>query len=467
MDLRNFRLSGADKQVLLILGLMHFLWFCLALILDPGYMADSLNYVWQALNLAERGELYAWNFDDPIDVRMYSQRPPVYSLFIVAFRWLSQSFVPLFLLQNLLSIFNLWGAWKIIDWFKSPSGEKMSFSSDKKTFASRMTFSPSMKRTTLFWVPVLLFFPAQFIYANLVMSEILFQSCLIWAFFFLIRFEKRGQSGDLLVYNLLLVAGMLTKPVLYLFWAPNLLICLYFALKKRQLKVSALGLIPLLAVLTWSGFNYQRTGYFHYSSISGINLLHYNTYYTLVDVYGVERADSMLAEIEAEVAVAPDFASQEAVLRSRSTALLAQHPVAYAGLHLKGMVNFFLDPGRFDLYHFFGWERADFQGLLYFWSRDGYRGVVRFFRIQPVFPLILMSLIFLWNLITTFTLLFFFFRSDLPWWFRISLVIAVGYICFATGPLGASRFKVPVYPFLVVAWGYFFTKKLKPDYTSE
>ena len=419
----------ALREMILMGGVvlsLHLVFFVLQNFFNRAFLADSLQYLTIADNLLEHGTFYGWNLNEPIDMQGYSQRPPGYPFFLLPFRLFSDSVFPVLFLQILVSTGTFLGVLKL--WREL-----------------ELKISP-------LWglVPALVFFPAQLIYSNMIMSEILFQAFVFWAFYFLVKFLREPRGKYLLFYNLLICAGLLTKPVLYLWWIPNLVILGWLAYKHKKFQWILFGVLPIVAITSWCGINYTRTGYYHFSSITSINLLNYNASRTLVAVYGAEKEDSIILGVMTQAKTIKDFQEREEYMKGEATRLIMEHKGAYAKQHAKGMVNFFLDPGRFDLYHFFGLEEGEFHGLLFYFSRDGYAGIFQFIKEQPPLPATSLILIMVWNGLLLLGLLNFLFLKRVPWEIRLLVLLMVGYICAATGPLGASRFKIPIYPLLVL-----------------
>jgi len=91
---------------------------------------------------------------------------------------------------------------------------------------------------------LLVLYPAQFIYSNMVMTEILFQFVLMLAAFRLYRYIQTEIINLLWLYQLLLIIAILIKPVMYLFIVPNviLFIVLYYRSRQRLVLISTLSL---------------------------------------------------------------------------------------------------------------------------------------------------------------------------------------------------------------------------------
>ncbi|MEL7534532.1 MAG: hypothetical protein AAFN10_24715, partial [Bacteroidota bacterium] len=145
-----------------------------------------------------------------------------------------------------------------------------------------------------------------------------------------------------------------------------------------------------------------------------------------------------------------DYGESQRYLQAACFEVINQHKGDYIFFHLKGMFNFFIDPGRFDLYHFFGWETVGGEGLQIAFSRGGYGGVLNYLADQPLGRLIFLLLIALANAFKLLCLLIFPFLKKIPLWDRILIVGMILYIAGLTGVSGASRFAVPLFPLLLV-----------------
>lgn len=103
-----------------------------------------------------------------------------------------------------------------------------------------------------------------------------------------------------------------------------------------------------------------------------------------------------------------------------------------------------LDPGRFDISQFFGLSHA--KNLLYETNKDhAFQRVIA----TVLNPLgIILVLLFLWNLYKLLLILKFLFIKAFIWETKILLLCLPLYIVALTGPIGASRFYMPVYPII-------------------
>ena len=268
-----------------------------------------------------------------------------------------------------------------------------------------------------------------------------------------VYFLEKGGGRWVGIYTVAVVLAMLTKPVMYVFAIPHLFILGIWAWKTKKNALFAWAVLPLLIVLLYSGFNHQRTGYFHFSSIQTLSLYNYTTRALITHEQGADAAEQWVDSVIMLMERQSTYAQQQDVLQSASRDAILKAPVAYMTLHLKGVVNFFLDPGRFDLYHFFDWKAPE-KGLLAGFSEKGYRGVWDFFRSQPVGIMLLLGIILAVNLLKAVALILFVTRRELPLAAKIIPLIFVFYLAILTGVSGASRFAVPLFPLMLVISGY-------------
>jgi 4-amino-4-deoxy-L-arabinose transferase-like glycosyltransferase len=416
-----------QKKYLLFMVLLHGVFFVLALTVGNIHLADSVDYIWQADNFTNTGSLYAYDFSQPIKIDYYTKRPPLYGLLVWAMQGVFGSLYVVIFLQNILSIFCAWLVYKLL----------------RDNFAIK---KPALW-AALLWVAL----PNQLIYANTIMSETLLQLLITGAFYCFVVYIKTKQIKWVVLNNVLLMLALLTKPVMLFFWVINALVLIYFAIKNHQylLPISVL-LIPIAAQL-WSAHNYRQTGYWHYSSITHVNLKDYNTQYYLFTKYGEPYGDSVITAINTKAATLPDYKTQCLYIKDTCTHILLSDVVGYGKFHAKGMVNFMADPGRYDYVSFFNIPQTEGMGLLYYLSKGNRTELMEFIKSQPIVLLIWLLLQMLINGVLLLLAIIYLFNKTTPLWPKIYLALLVGYIWFLTGPIGSARFKVPIYPLLAIA----------------
>src|SRR5947199_340840 len=105
MILKN---SKADKTFIGIIVLVHIFYFLLACHYTRIYMGDSFEYIYEALNIKRHFLFYSGNPAMPISPKYMTQRQPGYPLFLLAVYLFTVNNWVVILLQNVLSVFNIY-----------------------------------------------------------------------------------------------------------------------------------------------------------------------------------------------------------------------------------------------------------------------------------------------------------------------------------------------------------------------
>jgi hypothetical protein len=164
--------------------------------------------------------------------------------------------------------------------------------------------------------------------------------------------------------------------------------------------------------------------------------------------YARQKTDSIY-----EIAMAESFSDKVETLNQEASVIIRDNLISYGIFHIKGMVRFFLDPGRFDMSNFFGLEKKDSRGFLYYQNKYGsFTAVKMIINEQHPALLIAMLMVLFFNIIKTLLLFIFVLQKKIPLLVRIIVSVLILYLAFVTGPLGASRFAMPLLP-VVIAFG--------------
>ena len=360
-------------------------------------------------------------------VQEYTIRPAGYPLAILGLGGAGGYPAMLLVVQNMLSLLNLG---LVLRWW------------------SRWA-SPSF-RDWMLAVVTMLPFPAQFIYASAVMSEMLLQTAVLGIAVSALAFidfpRLRYCAGGVVA----VVAALLLKPVFYPLAFVVAVLAMGVGWRYRRPAVVAIGLLPVLVVGLYMLWNQQRTGYFHFSSIAEINLLQYNAAGVLRQIAGPEVEEKWVTQVIDQANAAPDFATRQHFIQAQAGAMLTAHIGLYARQHMQGMVALFLDPGRFDLSHLLGWPPPTGGGLL----TQARQGRLRQAATSlPWGQLGLLGVILLANVARLGFAVRGFYRlqhgtapTRYGRWVAVGLLL---YVAGLTGPLGAARFLVPVWPLLL------------------
>lgn len=394
---------------------------------------DAIEYRWAAQNLRAHGYAYAGDLAQPFRAEWVTKRPPLYPA-LLAFSTGGQGNDGwLFALQAMLSMVSLWLLRHIF-----------------------ITLWPHRWRDGYFLLFMVLI-PSQLIYANLLMAEIMFQGWLVAVIASLLYYEKTHQLRWQWAAYLLLALAAFIKPIFYPIAIAAPLLAAIFSQSHGLRRSWLITWLPTITVLLYFFWNQHRTGVYTFSSIQTINLVDYNTYYFKVWRQEPVAALRWLDAVHAVGDTMSSYPARDQFFRGAAIEALAADPLAYSFFHLRGVLGFFLDPGRFDLYQFFGMNSPDEPGILFHFAHWGMAGVWSYLSTIPLWLLAYLGCTLLANLVKAVGLLAMSFyvlrhRRHLPYLTTCGWLLAlVWMLALLTGPLGASRFALPVAPFLIGA----------------
>lgn len=422
------------RWVLAGLLLLHLLALGWQLRTRQPFFPDSDRYVQAARNLHDAGVLYALPLqEEPVQVQEYSIRPPGYPVVLLLTGGAGTSFPGLtLLLQNALSLLNLWLA---LRWLVRYTGG----------------LRPGQ------WGAVLLLAalaPAQFIYANVLMSELLLQTAVVTLWLSITRLlTGQWRLRTLLLAAVAATAALLIKPVFWPFAGLFLGMGVVVGWRQRRASLVAAAALPLMVAGLWMARNQSRTGYFHFSSISEINLLRYNARGVLQAAEGPAAAERFVRATLAAAESRPGFAAQQQYVSEQALRVFCHYPGTMAGQELRGVLTFFLDPGRFDVVHFLRLPQTAGSGLLQLLNQHSYAAALQYLQRLPLGLLGSLLLLLGANAVRLLLIIRFGLNAHYSWAARLVLLGLVLYVAVLTGPLGAARFTVPVLPLLLAAAG--------------
>ncbi len=385
---------------------------------EPVNLRDSIEYINSASNFSTEANFYAGPQSTERDFRLYSKRTPIYPLVLhgIYSLHLHRNFI--YLLQIFIGLSSIFMAFIFMARFFKNSGL-------------------AFLLLTIF----LLFTPSQFIYSQFIMADLWLQFFVMLCILSYFQFHKTQQYGWLISLLIFSTCAALTKPVFLLAsFAIGLFCLLHFIKTKKYRWVILFSLIPFLSWALVCNKNKKLTGVLHYSSIGYINLLHYNTNLYLQASQGKEEAAKILEPLMIVPHSKSEFKKNYDQVNETCKQIIISNGMGYTFFHLKGMVYFFLDPGRFDLYQFFKIEEDTSKGFLN--QKPRRNELIAQVKNHP-FIWLYLGLIFCFNILKTIGFLGFL------WQYRnhnLAIVVScvVFYIAFLTGPLGASRFALPV-----------------------
>jgi len=418
-----YSLSRKENRILFfVLILVHALglWAALCWFGRP-YSYDSVEYIQLASNL-RKGIYYSGNAQLPVDPFFITLRPPVYSLFLLlCWTLFGQQVAGILVVQNLLSVFNC-----ILV---------------KDTFDR---FYPGRKHAWLYALLVI-GFPMQVVFANMVFSDILLQTFLMLYFRELLRYLQLSQPRRALKMALWLILAVFTKPVMFPFLFLQAVFLLLRATRRRQWLLLIYALLPLLLLAGYGQWNKQRTGLYHISSVQSLNLLDYNlaSYYSFR--YGPEVMQHKMDSIKSTLSGVSSF--KERYERSAAIAgkEMKREGWRYACFHVLSGCQMFVDPNKleFDIFarqfHYINNYQTSFMDS---WRTERWNGVVQYLRHYPYLLLLLLTPLF--GLLRLGGLALFFADRKNSREIRIVVAVFVLYFVAVTGPVANARYFLPL-----------------------
>ncbi len=421
---------STNRRFLIPIGLFHAAYFLAALLIGVVTTEDSPEYLHMAHNFMH-GAVYSEDLSLPLQPKFLTLRPPGYSLFLLPWVLLSTSIYLVLLAQNLLSMVTLTGLYLLLK-----------------------ELLPDSK--VGFWIFVgILLFPTGMIYTNMIMAEVLFQALMFWAFYYAVRYIRDKKERHLLLYNLLVTSALFVKPVLLYFWIPNLLFSIYIYTRHRHLRVLIMPLILPLLAFVYSHYNEARSGYFHFSCIKNINVLNFNARQLLRTQHGKAYSDSVITKIQEEAVALGSFKEEFEYMEQRGKELVFSNIIDYSYVHARGMLSFFLDPGRHDVVLFLDIKSEERMGFFNEVDKRGLQGIIHYVQHVNLWLLVLMATIFVWNLLLLVAWLHTVLISNLDIAIRAVLFLLVAYVAVLSVTIGYARFRVEVYPLLLFSLPFF------------
>mgnify|MGYP003625328520 CR=1 FL=1 len=427
-----------DLIFLVAVIIIHLIYFSISVFQNNYYpfsgsnykISDSYQYLVEAENIINNGVFYSGDLSLPINPIFYTIRPPGYPIFLALFNYFNASLAVVLFFQNIISIISIFLVRKTI-----------------LLFNYKTAYDP-------LFIILLILTPSQFIYANAILTEVVFQLFLVLMFRYAILFLKFKTYKNVLWYSLALIIATYIKPAMYLFVIPSTLYMVYLSFKQKKWYPVIVSVLPILAIVFILNWNYKRTNHYQYSSIQTINLLDYNLKFFLLSREGEEKTTKILDSIHNRANLEKSFAEKTNYLDNASKNILKEHIFPYTFYHLQGSLYAILDPGRFDLAYFFKLKskNANQKGILYHINNGGIKSVLRFlFNSYSLSLLFVLGIIIFFNTIKLFGFIYFLFNKSIKLNFRFITACLFFYIVLLVGPVGASRYLMPLVPIIIGA----------------
>jgi len=407
----------------------------------PGILqtTDSHVYLNAAYNFNVTGIFHSGSSVIPSSLYQYSHRPPAYPLIISMLKKIWDSDYAIIILQVLLNYINVFLLWKIMHVFKIHEKIKLVIAA------------------------AFLLYPPQIFFTYMIIAEILLQTFLLLSLLCLALYLDSKKIKFLIYLNLMLCFAVLTKPLFIYFWIPNIIFHIIIFLRNRKRLILLMPLLLIVVIFSWSFRNYYHTDYFHYSSSKHRNILNYYLENYLSSQYGKQFRIKFRRKVNMDIAKM-DFPEASSYIEKLGRDIIISDWFNYSQFHLRGAVFYFVDPGRFEFYKFLDLESR--------WNRGFQYQIINYGLIKGSFELLkqmptgaILYLIAMGLINTAFSLLFFcsiLKRTNL-FEFKVFLILVVFYVAIITGPLGASRYRLPIFPYMLVAISMFINKPNAAD----
>lgn len=405
---------------------IHLLYFSLAIFIGGIYTLDSNEYIHSAFNLYHHNSSYCGLWSENLSPELLTLRPPGYPLFLMFFQVINSNiFFPLFV-QNVASV------WLIHSLYKS-----------------------FFQNNAILLTLLLVAFPVYFISVNMIMADFLLGFTLyivvMWAM-------KYFESTDIKYYIfciLLLATTPFIKPVMMFFWVPLGIFILWMSYRRKNyFNMGWFFIMPLL-ILLWSYRNLNETGYFHFSSIKMQNLLEINAGSILSQKYSHEFMMAHRKTILTKAFQIEDFKQRSIYRLQVAKDTLEANKWRYVVAHSKGMLNFVLAPGKIDMEIFFDAQEKSPVSLLYLIEKYGIiKGLKDYTEHNGLYWSLLILFIFIFNIVGIVLTGFGILSKKLSIETKVFILMIIGYVIFASGPGGYARFKVSLFPLMLIMMSF-------------
>ena len=401
-----------------IVVLIHVSFFSIAVQKKNFTTKDSLEYLWQSQNIKSSGSWYAGDLTQEINPALYNQRPPAYGAFLSLLNVdiaLNNIYLLLFI-QLGISLLTIFISVQFVKLFLGEEWNRL-------------------------WLLIpLVFFPSQFVYCNMVMSETLLQLFVLLSIYFIARLIKFSQMKDLWWSQWSVAIAMAIKPIMWLFpFVAMVSFLIHFFNKKVKLIALITFIIPFTTIALFMGYSHAKTGIWEFSSIQRKLMINYNSYAILKDVFNEEEAVKTISEFQNSVDSLP-YVEKCQRIDEFNREVLFNHPMSAIKAELSGMFRFFVGHPRWDL------EAFSYGSL----------NEVNSYQLNFEFKSLTYSVYLFSCALVGFILLIaflkFIFSRHISYSLRGCIASIVIYFAIVTGPSASTRFRLPVFPVLMATF---------------
>lgn len=435
MELLKYAISNRHTAWIYLV-VIHLFYFVAACMLQHIQLADSIGYLAQGKNILTHGSWYAAEWNGPFLIDQFSFRPPLYGFFTALCLAIFKTQLGILFIQNILSIVSYLAVFRMLKALQV------------QTWVINVV---SIVMLTCVPTPLLM--------ANMVMADVILMAQLTGVVYLLIKLQQQYSTKHMVITSVLLTSIIFNKPVGMLLPAVVLAWIWFFHFSKwsKTALIQTTVFFSLFPLLGFHLINLQQqhqTGYYHYTSIKPFTQQKFHARYTLAYLYGQDSADLWQAQCNEKIKNAPTYEVRYNTMQQLGDEVLKKHPLPFLYLFAKGVLVYFLDPGRHDLFAFWGYTKFEQVGLFHRTQSEGLSVVNDVLESMPAHMLLILASAFVCNVLVVFLLIYFAITHIKPHAVAWLLLVIIAYISFATGMLGVARYKTAIFPLLILvsAW---------------
>ena len=139
-------------------------------------------------------------------------------------------------------------------------------------------------------------------------------------------------------------------------------------------------------------------------------------------------------------------------LDSSCNTFILNHKLAFLKVYTKGCITFLFDPGRYDLYKLFNANDDNALVMYQTLQQFGIKAMLKFLFGLNFLGLIVLVFLAMWNVIVVILFMLFLLKTNYSIILKILIAIFVFYFLLTTGVLGVSRYRVHIFPMLLMAF---------------
>jgi hypothetical protein len=381
--------------------------------------------LFQAKNLVQYHSVYAGDYTIKLLPDYFAFRPPLYAGFIIVCKFFVNSNYSILFVQNVLAIIMLF---YVIHWL--------------------VQLEVKAKILNIIIPIYLVFYPAHFVYANTIMSDTIFEVFTFALFYQTYRFYQSPNLQKALFIGFIIALSLLTKPVSILIG----LLVLLFVKNYNKIYIAFALILPLIAYFSFGFAVKKETGYFQFTSMKSFVAVRCLVKYSASNAYGADYADSLCTAIvngaDAQVTMAKRFD----YLDSSCNTFIANHKLAFLKVYSKGCITFLFDPGRYDLYKLFNANDDNALGMYQTLQQFGIKAMLKFLFGLNFLGLVALAFLAIWNVIVVIVFILFLLKTNYSIILKILIAVFVFYFLLTTGVLGVSRYRIHIFPMLLMAF---------------